>query len=91
MLLHNVKIDVLNDSKETIAAMCLSGVIMLSAAPALFILANSINYLTLTWVLENFFLAMVHLSLTFIPKVCKINDHLIYMHTFMFIKFFMHC
>ena len=78
ILIRNVKIDVLNDSQETVAMIVVSGVLQLAAVPVLIIISRSVNTLTLAWSIIIFFIAMSHLTLIFIPKVCSVITSITY-------------
>lgn len=70
LLTRKVKVAVLNDSRETVAIIYISSVVMLVIFLALAALRQSLTLINTVWIILIFIAAMIHLGLTFIPKVC---------------------
>lgn len=70
-LIRKVKVDVLNDSRETVAIIYASTVLLLIVSFVLLVLTNSVNIVNIAWSVIVFLVALVHLGLTFIPKVSR--------------------
>ena len=71
LLIRKVRINVLNDTRETAISIHISTVILLLELPVLTFLLFSVDNLTIIWSVFIFALAMTHLLFTFIPKVYK--------------------
>ena len=61
--------DILNDSRETVIIIYASTVLLLIGCLVLAVLYQSANVLTIVWSIVVFTVAMIHLVLTFVPKV----------------------
>lgn len=82
ILIRKVKVNVLNDSRETIAIIYASTVLLLVACLMLGVLSETVSLLSLVWSILVFLVSMTHLGLTFVPKVSNwyyLRVHLIRM------------
>ena len=68
-LISNVKVQVLNDSRETVMTIFVTTVIILSGTVGLLALLLQPNYGAIVWNITLFLVAIVNLTFTFIPKV----------------------
>ena len=68
-LIRKVKVDVLNDSRETVAIIYSSTVLLIVASLIVLVLNDSVNVVNIAWSVVVFLVSLVHLGLTFIPKV----------------------
>ena len=66
-LIRKVKVTVLNDSRETIAI--IYGSTLLLAIATLVTLSQPTDSYHIMWSIIVFFVSMIHIGLTFIPKV----------------------
>ena len=73
-LIRKVKVDVLNDSRETVAIIYSSTVLLIVASLIVLVLNDSVNVVNIAWSVVVFLVSLVHLGLTFIPKV-SINNY----------------
>ena len=67
--IRKLKITALNDSRETVAIIYCCTVLLLVESLLLFVLFRSISTITILWAIFVSSIAMVHLLLTFAPKV----------------------
>ena len=70
LLIKNVKVDVLNDSKETILIIYGSSILLVAITVSALTLLQFLEPIQILWSTLVFFIAMIHIGLTFIPKVC---------------------
>ena len=71
-LIRNVKVDALNDSRETVAIIYSSTLLLLFATVVTIINHSSRELIDIMWSIEFFTVSMIHIGVTFIPKVCLI-------------------
>ena len=69
LLSRKVKIEVLNDSRETAAIIYASTILLIITCLVIFALGETVNLLNIMWTLIIFSVSMIHLGLTFIPEV----------------------
>lgn len=69
---RKVKVEILNDSRETGAIIYASTILLILACLFNLALNESVNLLNILWTLIVFSIGMVHLGLTFLPKVCVV-------------------
>ena len=69
LLIRNIKMEALNDSRETVVIIYASTVLLLIGCLVLATLYQSASIITIVWSIVVFSVAMVHLALTFVPKV----------------------
>lgn len=72
-LIRKLKVDALNDSRETAAIIYASSVLLLLLCVAQFTVSHSYVLIHITLALLVSVLAMIHLGLTFIPKVSPLG------------------
>ena len=78
-LIRKVKVTVLNDSQETVAIIYGSTLLLVVATLVIMILSQSSNSYNIMWSILVFSVSLIHIGLTFLPKVCLIvNIHNIY-------------
>ena len=69
--IRNVKVDVLNDSRETVAIIYASTFLLVLTCLILAVLSRSFEHTTIMWSILVFFVATIYIGITFIPKVCS--------------------
>ena len=68
-LTRKVEIDVLNDYKSTVATVICSSILLVLVCTITPILSNSSFQFDVTWAILGSLIVIVHLGLTFVPKV----------------------
>ena len=70
-LIRKVKVDILNDSRETVAIIYCSTVLLVVATLVVLALNSSPNLANIAWAVIVFLASLTHLGLTYVPKVSE--------------------
>ena len=71
-LIRKIKVTVLNDSRETVAIIYGSTLMLVVATLVIMTLNQSSDSYNVMWTIVVFFVSMIYIGLTYIPKVCLI-------------------
>ena len=71
-LIRKIKVTVLNDSQQTVAIIYGSTLLLLVATLVTMSFNQSPDVYNVIWTIVVFFVSMIYIGLTYIPKVCLI-------------------
>ena len=74
-LIRKVQVTVLNDSRETVATIYSTTVLLITGTFIVLVLTPMIERLAITWSTMLFLIVVINLGFTFVTKVIKVKEY----------------